>query len=292
MSRPVRIAAIQARPVSDDLDDFWAAGDVARAVALLETAARGGATCACFPELYPRVGEAELRAAARRLGVFVVAGLIEGTRERWYNTATLIGPDGRILGRQPKCFPTQGEIDRGAVPGEGYRVIETDIGRLGSVICADLAFVADGMEALVAQDVDIVFNPSWWFALGEAYPATVIGRHLHYGKPIVGVDIAACALRLRDAAGCPVERFPRAGGFSTVCVPPAVASLVELAAWFRTKPGGSNVTEGFVQTLGEDEGILFADVDLEAARRFPGYFYRADPAAAVHAARSGRWTSS
>jgi predicted amidohydrolase len=253
MSRPVRIAAIQARPVSEAFDDLWGGGDVARAVDLLEAAARGGAACACFPELYPRVGEAELRAAARRLGVFVVAGLIEGTRARWRNTATLIGPDGAVLGRQPKCFPTQGELDNGVVAGEGYAVVETDIGRLGSVICADFAFFSAGIEALVAQDVDIVFNPSWWFALGQAYPGTVIGRHFQYGKPVVGADIAACSLRLRDAEGRLVERFP-------------------------TKPGGTNSAEGFIQTLGEEEGILYGDVDLDAVRRFPGYFYRAEPA--------------
>jgi predicted amidohydrolase len=201
VSPPVRIAAIQARPVSDLFDDMWNGGDVARAVALLETAARAGAACVCFPELYPRVGEAEICAAARRLGVFVVAGLIEGTRARWHNTATVIGPDGRILARQPKCFPTQGEIDNGAIAGDRYRIIETDIGRLGIVICADFAFFSDGPEALVEQGVDIIFNPSWWFALGEAYPATVIGRHMQYGKPVIGVDIAACSLRLRDADG-------------------------------------------------------------------------------------------
>jgi predicted amidohydrolase len=274
MSAPVRIAAIQARPASELFDDMWNGGDVARAVALAEAAAREGAVCVSFPELYPRVGEAELCAAARRLGIFVVAGLIEGTRARWYNTATVIGPDGRIIGRQPKCFPTQGEIDNGVVTGHGYRVFETDIGRLGIVICADFAFFSDGVEALVAQGVDVIFNPSWWFALGEAYPATVIGRHFQYGKPVIGIDIAACSLLLRDADGRLAERFPRAGGYSTVCVPPPIASLGELAEWFRTKAGGTNTAAGFIQTLGEDEGILYAEVDIAAVRRFPGYFYR------------------
>ena len=45
--------------MSDLFDDMWNGGDVARAVDLLETAARAGAACVCFPELYPRVGEAE-----------------------------------------------------------------------------------------------------------------------------------------------------------------------------------------------------------------------------------------
>jgi len=275
MSASVKIAAVQARPQSDLFDDMWNGGDVPHAVELLEGAARAGAGCVCFPELYPRVGEEEMRAAARRLGVYVVAGLILGTRARWYNTSTVIGPDGRILARQPKCYPTQGELDNGVLTGKGYHVVDTDIGRLGIVICADFAFFSAGADALVEQRVDIIFNPSWWFALGEAYPATVIGRHMHYGKPVVGADIAACSLRLRGADGQLVERFPKAGGYSTMCVPPSITSLEELAAWFRTKPGGTNSAQGFIQSLGEEEGILYADVDVEAVRRFPGYFYRA-----------------
>jgi hypothetical protein len=47
-----------------------------------------------------------------------------------------------------------------------------------------------------------------------------------------------------------------------------------LAEWFRCKPGGINSAQGFIQSLGEEEGILYADVDIEAVRRFPGYFYR------------------
>jgi predicted amidohydrolase len=275
MSAPVKIAAIQARPQSDLFDDMWTGGDVPHAVGLLETAACAGATLICFPELYPRVGEEEIRAAARRLGVYVVAGLIEGTRARWYNTSTVIGPDGRVLVRQPKCYPTQGEIDNGVLTGKGYQVLETDLGRLGIVICADFAFFSEGPDTLVEQGVDIILNPSWWFALGEAYPATVIGRHMQYGKPVIGVDIAACALRLRGADGQLVERFPKAGGYSTVCVPPPITSLAELAEWFRTKAGGTNSAQGFIQSLGEEEGILYADIDVEAVRRFPGYFYRA-----------------
>jgi predicted amidohydrolase len=271
----IRIAAIQAKPASEEFDALWAGGDVPHAVDLLAQAASGGAVLAVFPELYPRVGEAELCRAARRLGLVVVAGLADGARDRWCNTATVIGPDGRILGRQGKSYPTQGEIDQGVVATDGYRAIETPVGRLGIVICADFAFFAEGADALIAQDVDIMLNPAWWFALGAAYPGTVIGRHMQYGKPLVGVDIAACALTLRDAAGRQVTRFPKAGGYSTVCVPPPVANLAELGDWFRTKPDGINTLGGFVQTLGEDEGILFADVDLAAARRFPGYFYRA-----------------
>src|SRR5260370_10547472 len=107
-----------------------------------------------------------------------------------------------------------------------------------------------------------------------AFHAAVIGRLLLSGKPETGVDIAGSALGLRDGEGRLVERFPRAGGHSTVCVAPPIASLPALAAWFRTKAGGTNSAQGFIQSLGEEEGILYADVNIAAVRRFPGYFYR------------------
>jgi hypothetical protein len=66
--------------------------------------------------------------------------------------------------------------------------------------------------------------------------------------------------------------FPPAGGYSTVCVPPPVTDLDGLWNWFRTKPGGIDGTEGYIHTLGAGEDILLVDIDVEAVRRFPGYF--------------------
>src|SRR5262249_53867971 len=162
----IRIAAIQAKPASEEFDALWAGDDVPHAVDLLEGAARGGATLAVFPELYPRVGEAGPRRPAPRPRPVARPGPAPARRPPRGNTATVIGPDGRILGRQGKCYPTQGEIDQGVVATKGYRAIETPAGRLGIVICADYAFFADGADALT--DVDIMLNPAWWFALGAA----------------------------------------------------------------------------------------------------------------------------
>ena len=65
MSSSVRIAAIQARPVSDLFDDMWNGGDVARAVALLETAAGRAPPASASPSCIP--GSAR-RSSARRRG--------------------------------------------------------------------------------------------------------------------------------------------------------------------------------------------------------------------------------
>jgi predicted amidohydrolase len=269
--KPVTVAAVQAFPQVFDLRDRHSPANVPHALELLEHAGQLGADIVCFHELFPLVGEDELCAKARELGLYVVAGLEEPAGSGWYNTATLISRDGRIIGRQRKNFPTAIELDNGVLAGDGYQVFETDIGRVGIIICADFAFFARGVEQLKAEEVDIIFHPALWFALSEAFPAVVIGRHMQYSVPVVGVNIA------RDpVAGTLADRrwmFAAAGGYSTVCVPPKVRTVEELGSWFLTKPGGADSTEGFAQTLGAGEGILVAEIDVEAVRAFPGYFY-------------------
>jgi predicted amidohydrolase len=272
MSQVITVAAIQAYPQTFDLENRRNGANVPHALELLDKAASLGANIACFHELYPMVGEAELCRKARDLGIYVVAGLEERAEKGWYNTATLISPKGKVVGRQRKNFPTQLEINNGVLSGDGYQVFETEVGRLGMVICSDFAFFTKGVQQLVAQKVDIIFNPALWFALSEAFPPTVIGRHMEYSVPVIGVNIAReplqGALATRQS-----WQFPPAGGYTTVCVPPKVKVLDDLGEWFRTKPGGIDSMQGFVQILGTQEGIATAQIDIEAVRAFPGYFY-------------------
>ena len=272
----VVVAAIQAKPVSASADALMAGGDIEHAIELLREAKARGADIACFPELYPRVGEAEICAAARDLNLYVVAGLREIVPGGWYNTATFIGPDGRIIGRQRKIYPTAGELQNGALRGNTYEIFDTPVGKLGAIICSDFAFFDHGVKDLKAGGVDILFNPALWFALGEAYSPSVIGRHLEYGVPVIGVDQARHAF-LRVIDGELAMRFPPAGGHTTVTVPPPVRKLDDLAEWFRTKPGGVNSMDGFVWKLGDEEGIITVEIDLDAVRAFPGYFYTEAP---------------
>ncbi|MGH3517770.1 MAG: carbon-nitrogen hydrolase family protein [Haloechinothrix sp.] len=275
--KQVTIAAIQAMPVSVTFNELQQGVDVQHALDLLDEAKRMGADLACFPELYPYVGEQELCAAAARLGIWVVAGLaVERDEGGWYNTATFISGDGEVVGRQPKCLPTANETRAGAVAGNGYTVVDTPFGRVGAPICADLAFSSAWLRQLGEQQVDIILNPAWWFALGDAYSSVIIGRHLECGLPIVGVDIARYAFK--SGADGVENEFPPAGGRTTLTVPPPVAELSTLSNWFLTKPGGSNTIDGFATVLGYEEEIAVVTIDVEAVRTFPGYFYSEESA--------------
>ena len=262
----IKIAAIQAQSRVTSFEEKWRGADVAHALELLDEAAAKGADLVCFPELYPLVGKDELCAKARELRIHIIAGFADGEPGRWHNISAIIAPSGEIVGSQTKNYPTAGEVDNGVVPGDRFEVFETELGRFGIVICADFAFFNDGMETCRAERADIIFNPAVWFAIAEAYPHMVAGRHLEYAVPIVGVNLA------RPESGRNLANFPPAGGFTTVCVPPKVANLDELWDWFRTKPGGIDSTGDFIHTLGRGEEMIVVEIDIDAVRRFPGYF--------------------
>lgn len=74
---------------------------------------------------------------ARELGVSVVIGLREPSGDKGqavYNTAVFIGPDGSILGKQRKIFPSNSEKEW-TKAGTSHQVFETDFGRVGMMIC-------------------------------------------------------------------------------------------------------------------------------------------------------------
>jgi nitrilase len=173
---------------------------LAVAVEHLHTAADGGARLVIFPETYvpgyplwiwrlrPEAdyqltseiheqlvansvdlvadGLRSLRDAAAERGVVVVCGIHERegsfSRATLYNTLVTIGADGAILNRHRKLMPTNPErMVWGQGDASGLRVIDTQAGRLGSLICwenymplARYALYADGVETYVAPTWD------------------------------------------------------------------------------------------------------------------------------------------
>jgi predicted amidohydrolase len=142
MARSLRIAGAQMGPVQRG---DRRADTLARLIALLEQAAQNGAKLVVFPELafttfFPRwlMGEAELLShfeptmpnpgvqplfdRARELGIGFYVGYAELTPERRrFNSAILVGPDGRILGKYRKIH-LPGTVEPRA--GEPFQQLE------------------------------------------------------------------------------------------------------------------------------------------------------------------------
>lgn len=178
-----RAAAVQAAPVFLDRE-----ATLDKAVALIGEAGRHGAELIVFPEVflpgYPYWNRIELvlktagyftellknavsvpgpvterlGAAARKAGAYVVMGINErpdNTLGTLYNTNLVIGPQGEIVLKHRKLMPTAVEkLVWGVGDGGSLRVLDTPIGRLGTLICGENANPL-ARFALIAQGEQI-----------------------------------------------------------------------------------------------------------------------------------------
>jgi predicted amidohydrolase len=72
---------------------------------------------------------------------YVAAALKIREGGKVYNTITYIGPEGKVVGIYKKNFLVISEIEKtGLTPGNGPLVVDTDIGRIGGIICFDLNY--------------------------------------------------------------------------------------------------------------------------------------------------------
>jgi nitrilase len=188
----VRAVVVQAAPIA-----FSRERTVEKVRALTNDAARQGAKLVVFPEAfisaYPRglnfgavvgsrtpEGREEYRRywesavdvpgpamdtlaeIAAHNQVYLVMGVIERDGGTLYCTVLFFAPDGRYLGKHRKLMPTASErLVWGFGDGSTLPVFETDIGRLGAVICWEnymsllrMAMYAKGIQLYCAPTAD------------------------------------------------------------------------------------------------------------------------------------------
>ncbi len=129
---------------------------------------------------------------ARRLGVHVVLGTYERGPERGvaYNSAALIGPDGSLLGVYRKTHPFCTELAaRGGwvTPGDEAVVVETELGRIGLIICFDGDFPElVRIEAVLGAEV--VCRPSALLRSADIWELTNRARAYDNHVFVVGAN--------------------------------------------------------------------------------------------------------
>jgi predicted amidohydrolase len=124
------------------------------------------------PQWAEQAGEAakylaNYQALAKELKICIVPGTIiekhSGPNEAslFYNTAYFISNDGSILGSYRKkniWHPERPHLTSSAQ--ERHEAIDTPIGRIGMLICWDLAF-PEAFRELIADGADIVIIPTF-----------------------------------------------------------------------------------------------------------------------------------
>ena len=134
---------------------------------------RTGIQCA---EPIPGPSTERLGKAAKKNGLWVVAGLYERDGERVYNTAVLLDREGRLAGKYRKIHLPREEWKKGVTPGHEYPVFKTDFGTIAIQICYDW-FFPEPEEIFAFRGAEILFAPTWGNTLpdrdGKAQGETV-----------------------------------------------------------------------------------------------------------------------
>ena len=175
----------------------------------------------------------ELAKAAGTHDLYLTLGFLEQDGDRLFNAAALVGPEG-VAGNYRKIhLPHLGIdrfVDRGDIP---YRVATAGDVRVGLAICYDSSF-PEPMRALALDGADVIALGTNWPKPAERTaevvpPARSMENHLFF----------VAANRVGDENG-----FTFCGR-SSICGPDAAV---------------------LAKTDGEDELILYADVDPAEAR--------------------------
>jgi nitrilase len=292
---PVTVACVQAEPAILDRERT-----LDKLGALTAEAAAGGASLVVFPETfvpaYPSsawakylAGWGDERATAafallaresveipgpaadrlgeisREHGVWLVTGVNEIDPERpgtLYNALLYHAPDGSLALRHRKLVPTNHErLVWGQGDGSGLRAIETDLGRLGGLICwenymplARFALYESGVEIYVASTADD----------SDAWQSTLV----HIARESRAFVVSPC--HFQRASSYP-DDFPLAEALEG-------RDLLGRGGSAILAPDGSYLAG----PLYDEEGILYAELDparlLEERQRFDpaGHYHRPD----------------
>ncbi|MGD8454081.1 MAG: carbon-nitrogen hydrolase family protein [Phycisphaerae bacterium] len=244
-ARTVRVAVCQTLCIDSDHE-----GNLRRITYAVEDAARQHAQIACFPETAvlgwinpqaheladPIPGPTSKRLAdlAREHQLMIAIGLCEKEGQKLHDSAVLIGTDGRILLKHRKINTLDELFDPSYTRGtpEEIRAVETPLGRIGLLICAD-TFQENLINRMAAQSPDLLIVPYGWAADTSEWPAH--GRRL--------ADLVASVAKRTH---CPVVGTDLVG-------------VISAGPWRGKTYGGQSVAAG---ATGEILGVL-RDRDVE-----------------------------
>jgi predicted amidohydrolase len=166
-----KLAAVQAHATPE-------AGSVDAAFDMADHAAKLGVQVIALPQFFgsptwlPDAKQAREDAAAapalidrasaitRRYGCLMVLPVIEAESGTLYSSAVIVGPDGKVVGRQRQVH-VEPESTAWCAAGSGFQVFDTPFGRLGAVLGYDGMF-PESTRVLTLMGADVILWASAW----------------------------------------------------------------------------------------------------------------------------------
>ena len=226
--RAFTAAAVQIAPVPARLTDDTIAANLehcvqmtrrcvaatgAELVVLPETATTGFTPGCSKEELWDLVTELPgamtepLQEAAREVGVHLCAGTYERGPGRGvvYNSSVLIAPSGEVLGVYRKTHPFCSEIVTGGgwvTPGDTVTVCDTDLGRIGMIICFDGDY-PELSRIQAVQGAEVICRPSALLRSADIWDLTSRARAgvLYFGNSHIVTPIGHVVARAATHEG-------------------------------------------------------------------------------------------
>ncbi|KAF2425310.1 carbon-nitrogen hydrolase [Tothia fuscella] len=167
------------------------------------------------------------QALAKELGICIVPGTIverhkdaESDEEKLLNVAYFIGKEGGILGKYIKknlWYPEREHLTSSTT--DQHQVFNTPMGRVGLLICWDLAF-PEAFREIISQGAKIIIIPTFW-KLDDCSPA---GLAYNPSAEALFLDTMltarafenTCAIIFANTGGPPGEGY---AGLSQVTIP-------------------------------------------------------------------------
>jgi nitrilase len=297
----IKVAAVQAASVFLDRE-----GSTEKACRLIREAGRNGAQLVGFPEGFipahpvwyhhhSATGElsnrlaielfknavtipgpeiAALSAAAQDANAYVVVGVCEklpNTMGTMFNTQVYLGPDGSLIGKHQKIMPTVGErlVHTGGF-GDTFGAFQTDFGPISGLICGEnsnplavFALTAEGTR------VHVMSWPNYFPTSGDPMRTRVSVDSQAFAQVSKAYVVSACGV-VDDDMMRKLELSPNQE--KIVRDPSNCGGSVVVAPNLRVIAG----------PMGAEEGILYADCDLETCiamklrHDFAGHYNRPD----------------
>ena len=212
--------------------------------------------------------------AAKDANAYVIMGVCEklpNTIGTMYNTQIYIGPDGEYLGKHQKFMPTAAErIVHKAGNGDTFGTIETEYGPISALACSENSNPL-ALFALTAEGTRIhgMGWPNFWRVTGRPMREYVQIASQNFAQVSKAFVISSCStindemLEMMELSDKDKEKLWSPG----IC-------------------GGSMIvapdTEIIAGPMGNEEGILYADIELEESVKhkirhdFSGHYNRGD----------------